>query len=109
MARIKVPRDSFNAKALEKTLSQRCHNYPPCLERIEIPSVRKQFMVSWDHFRRMGNERRMQALIKHLQTSPDAHVSGYRRLRKHKIKKLATTGQYTRGKTHPRYLGMDVK
>ena len=109
MARIKIPKNSFNARVVERTLAQRCGNYPPCIERIQVPSIKVQYMDSWDSFRKQGDEHRMQKLIKDLQINPNTHVSGYRRLRQHKVNKLQTTGWYTQGKTHPRYLGMDVK
>lgn len=89
---------------------------PPCLLRDHpiflSEFVRQEWIKTYEHAVRTGNEPLAQKVVNEF-VSPRNRVAGYRRLEKYKVRipdvGETTTGQYTRGKTHPRYLGMDVK
>ena len=85
---------------------------PPCLLRDHpiflSEFVRQEWINAYKRAVRTGNERLAQRIVNKF-VGPRNRVDGYRRLKQHKVKELATTGQYTQGRTHPRYLGMDVK
>jgi len=82
---------------------------PPCLLRGYLSETERQERIrQYTHAVYTGNERHAQNIINRF-VSPRNQVQGYRRLKQHKVKELATTGWYSKGKTDPRYLGMDVK
>ena len=85
---------------------------PSCLEKdhpIFISElVKQEWITKYKKAVRNSNDHLAQEIINEF-IPPCDRVEGYRRLAKDKIKVLATTGEYSKGKTDPRYLGMDVK
>ena len=104
MARIRVEKKEEKEKPVWLPLCLKNKDHPIFISE----PIRQDWSARYEHAVRNSNDRLAQDIKNKLSHSRD-HVEGYRRLKQHKVKVLATTGEYSKGKTDPRYLGMDVK
>ena len=81
---------------------------PSCIRRFEsTPYHREQVERYYKDLILRGEHYKAHQFTKDFQRNPDKHVRAWKSFETNKIKKLATTGQYSKGNTEPRYLYMD--
>jgi len=104
MARIRVEKKEEKEKPVRLPLCLKNKDHPIFISEL----VKQEWVAKYKKAVRNSNHYLAQEIINEF-IHPRDRVKGYRRLEKHKVKVLDTTGWYSKGKTDPRYLGMDVK